>query len=335
MTYEEFINNILNTRGRFSCGEEYHERHHIVPKCMGGSNDTENLIDLFAREHFEAHRLLALENPDNEGLAFAWGCMAWRHNERNDKVNISPEEYEEAKIAVAEAARKIAKERLMYPENNPMYGKHHSDETKEKIRKMSKGRPSPNKGKNLPEDQKKRLSDLAKTRKHSEETKRKISEANKKRTVSADTRKKLSDSRKGKKLSEETKIKISKAKQGTTAHNKGKPMSEEQKKKLSESKKGKYTRAESAKAKIVVQFQKDMTPVKIWACQKDAADNLNICSSSISHCCVKKRKTAGGFVWNYLYDTEYRDGQIIPGAITLGLIEESNILEYMLSKHIT
>ena len=70
VTYEEFINNILETRGRNGCGDEYHETHHIVPKCMGGSNDKENLIDLFAREHFEAHRLLALENPENEKLNF-------------------------------------------------------------------------------------------------------------------------------------------------------------------------------------------------------------------------------------------------------------------------
>ena len=63
MMYREFIDNILQTRGRFNCGDEYHERHHITPKCMSGANDENNLIDLFAREHFEAHRLLALDNP--------------------------------------------------------------------------------------------------------------------------------------------------------------------------------------------------------------------------------------------------------------------------------
>ena len=56
MTYIEFINDILNTRGRFACGDEYHERHHIIPKCMDGSNNEDNLIDLFAREHFVAHK---------------------------------------------------------------------------------------------------------------------------------------------------------------------------------------------------------------------------------------------------------------------------------------
>ena len=71
-TYEEFIQNILKTRGRFECGDEYHERHHIVPKCMGGTDEEDNLIDLFAREHFMAHKLLALENRDNDKLVYAW-----------------------------------------------------------------------------------------------------------------------------------------------------------------------------------------------------------------------------------------------------------------------
>ena len=75
MMYREFIDNILQTRGRFSCGDEYHERHHITPKCMSGENDENNLIDLFAREHFEAHRLLALDNPENEKLVYAWWNM--------------------------------------------------------------------------------------------------------------------------------------------------------------------------------------------------------------------------------------------------------------------
>lgn len=68
MTYENFINNILNTRGRFACGNIYHERHHILPKSLGGTDEENNLIDLFAREHFIAHKLLALENPKNYKL---------------------------------------------------------------------------------------------------------------------------------------------------------------------------------------------------------------------------------------------------------------------------
>lgn len=35
------------------------ERHHIVPKCAGGSDDPTNLVDLTVREHYVAHILLA------------------------------------------------------------------------------------------------------------------------------------------------------------------------------------------------------------------------------------------------------------------------------------
>ena len=97
MTYEEFIDNILTTRGRFNCNDEYHERHHVIPKCMGGANDSDNLIDLYAREHFVAHRLLALENPNNEKLAYAWWNMCQCKGSSKMRTEVTPEEYEEAR----------------------------------------------------------------------------------------------------------------------------------------------------------------------------------------------------------------------------------------------
>lgn len=125
LTYEEFIQNILYTRGRFACGDEYHERHHIIPKCMDGSDDDENLIDLFAKEHFIAHKLLAEENPNNRSLIYAWWCMSHiKGNEYQELYELSPEEYEEARKTWVQAIR---------GENHPMYGKHHSEETKQKI----------------------------------------------------------------------------------------------------------------------------------------------------------------------------------------------------------
>lgn len=36
----------------------YKERHHIIPKSLGGSNNKENIVDLTAREHFICHLLL-------------------------------------------------------------------------------------------------------------------------------------------------------------------------------------------------------------------------------------------------------------------------------------
>ena len=68
ITYEEFIQNILETRGRFGCGDEYHESHHIVPRCMGGEDNKENLIDLFAmygKHHSEDARKKMRDNHQN------------------------------------------------------------------------------------------------------------------------------------------------------------------------------------------------------------------------------------------------------------------------------
>ena len=149
LTYKEFIQNILNTRGRFACGEEYHERHHILPRCMDGGNEEENLIDLFAREHFEAHKLLALEFPKNKKLVYAWWCMSnGMKAETQEHYELTPEEYEEAKIALSKAKlgvplsketrNKISASRI--GEKNPNYGKHCSEEMKKKISIANKGK---------------------------------------------------------------------------------------------------------------------------------------------------------------------------------------------------
>jgi hypothetical protein len=41
------------------CPEGYVERHHVLPKALGGTDDSSNLVALTAREHFVAHVLLA------------------------------------------------------------------------------------------------------------------------------------------------------------------------------------------------------------------------------------------------------------------------------------
>ena len=72
MTYNDFINDILVSRGRFGIPKgEYKERHHIIPRCTGGLDEEDNLIDLTAKEHFIAHMLLAKENITNESLVYA------------------------------------------------------------------------------------------------------------------------------------------------------------------------------------------------------------------------------------------------------------------------
>ena len=160
MTYLDFINNIINTRGRFSCHNEYHERHHIIPRCMNGTDDDDNLIDLYAREHYEAHRLLALENPDNEQLMFAWWIMSTKSSTTYGRYELTAEEYEEAKKMLSKAQSKAKKEQFANKENHPMFGKSHSEESKKKMSEAKKGKPSPKKGQPVSEDKKERLKQM-------------------------------------------------------------------------------------------------------------------------------------------------------------------------------
>ena len=39
----------------------YVEKHHIIPRCIGGSDHKENLVSLTAREHFVCHLLLTVD----------------------------------------------------------------------------------------------------------------------------------------------------------------------------------------------------------------------------------------------------------------------------------
>ena len=66
MNYEAHYNKLI-ARGQNRELEDYKEKHHIVPRCMGGSNKKENLVYLTAEEHYVAHQLLVkkLQSPQH------------------------------------------------------------------------------------------------------------------------------------------------------------------------------------------------------------------------------------------------------------------------------
>lgn len=74
MDYKKIYDSLI-TRGKNRVLESYKERHHIVPRCMGGSDDKENLVDLTAEEHYVAHQLLVKIYPKNHSLARAAQMM--------------------------------------------------------------------------------------------------------------------------------------------------------------------------------------------------------------------------------------------------------------------
>lgn len=65
----------------------YVEVHHVLPKCMGGTDAPDNLVALTAEEHFVAHQLLCKMHPEVRGLAFAMVNMTGdRYGHRRNKL---------------------------------------------------------------------------------------------------------------------------------------------------------------------------------------------------------------------------------------------------------
>jgi hypothetical protein len=114
--------------------EGYYESHHILPKSLGGNDSVENLVLLTAREHFIAHILLWKANPDNTKLMKAAFLMSNRRKGAGGKIEIqtriSSRVYEALRKDYAAYSSKISS-----GENNPFYGKTHTQETKDKILK--------------------------------------------------------------------------------------------------------------------------------------------------------------------------------------------------------
>ena len=139
-SYWSFINNIIQERGQWNkeLRQTYCERHHIIPKCLGGLPKTntwtqhENIIWLTAREHFIAHKLLAQEFPKNRAIVSAWCMMAFPKGKTKRDYEITPEEYEELRLLVSEHNKKnnFGLDENGHPAN---YGKPMSEEQKAKL----------------------------------------------------------------------------------------------------------------------------------------------------------------------------------------------------------
>lgn len=173
MLYRDFIDNILKERGRFGVLDGvYHETHHIIPRCLGGSDEKDNLIELTAQEHFIAHKMLKEENPDNVKLSQAFGAMAFPRNPCEQRYQLTPEEYEEARIAVSKAFKAMYSDKTKHPS----YGTHLSEERKKAIGDRNRGNK------------------YCLGRKYSEETLEKFRRA--RQNISPETRKRMSEAQK-------------------------------------------------------------------------------------------------------------------------------------------
>lgn len=149
--------------------DTYTEKHHIIPRCLGGTDDLDNIIKLSARQHFICHLLLIkmVEPSIRHKLAYA----AWQLS-RNKNTKISSRIYEMLKKQMSltytgrkrkpfteETKRNMSlahlgkKKKPHRPEtkkqisenrkgkaagkDNPFYGKKHSKEIMDRIARLS------------------------------------------------------------------------------------------------------------------------------------------------------------------------------------------------------
>ena len=131
--YSEFIADRRAKEADLIASGEYKERHHIVPRSMGGSDDAENLIALTAGDHYFAHLCLAKWHGGNQ-WAGVWAMSALKSRGREVK------KYSRRKM-VAVARKKSLGEnnpskmphvkllrKIQLTENNPMWGVDRSGE---------------------------------------------------------------------------------------------------------------------------------------------------------------------------------------------------------------
>lgn len=166
--------------------ECYTEKHHIIPRSIGGKDSKENLVVLTAREHYIAHLLLTkcVKKSYRGKILCAYIMMAQvkdRNQERFYKINSRIFE-----------SRKIESNKLKM-------GYRHTKEAREKISKNLKGVPKPE----FTDEHKSNISNghkgqnawnkgLVGVVKYSDETRGKMSKSAKGRVVKDSTKNKLS-----------------------------------------------------------------------------------------------------------------------------------------------
>lgn len=190
------------------------ERHHVIPRCIGGNNSAENLILLSPEDHFFAHLLLA--KIFGGDLNFAAWLMRGKLYSSRGKVARQRYGWLRRKVAAENAIRQ--KERMKDPivkakaiANLPVtkgLKLNFSDERRtnlaNRLRAWIKANP----------DHHSRLGEKLRGRVPTLEHRRKIAETLKGHAVSDEVREKMRRARIGKKTSEVTRAKQSAALKG-------------------------------------------------------------------------------------------------------------------------
>ena len=128
MDYQKIYSQIIERAQRRQL-EGYVEKHHLVPKCLGGSNSKDNIVELTAREHFICHMLLCEIYPNSNKLKYALYLMnIGKRKHKDANYQISSRTYERLKFEHS----------LFMSGNKNNLNNKHTEETKRKIGEANK-----------------------------------------------------------------------------------------------------------------------------------------------------------------------------------------------------
>jgi hypothetical protein len=116
----------------------YMEKHHIIPKSLGGDNSKKNLIWLSAKDHFKCHQLLVEITTGEDRMKMwsgLWRMMNKQSRNQSREYTFTPEEYE-----IARKNHAFNHSVRMLGSKNYFYGKKHTDNTKKIMSQAKKGK---------------------------------------------------------------------------------------------------------------------------------------------------------------------------------------------------
>jgi hypothetical protein len=160
--YHRWYNQIIEHR-RTNLAEGYTEKHHIVPKSLGGTNDTTNLVSLTAREHFVCHWLLTKMVVGDDRIKMLRALNAFSISSKKNPRKLTSRQYAIARAAyvplkgrkrsaeqIAKQAAKLRGRKQTIESNtrrsNTLKGRSFTQEHLDNLSKALKGRTSPTKG---------------------------------------------------------------------------------------------------------------------------------------------------------------------------------------------
>lgn len=130
-----YFNIVENARGRDTSSITHIEKHHVIPKSLGGNDSNLNLVSLTPREHFVCHYLLTKMTAGLDKRKMCFALSSFHRSNKHQSRILNSWEYQKLRLV----SKALAKEMLdirVFPKgkNHHMFGKTHNLESKKKIK---------------------------------------------------------------------------------------------------------------------------------------------------------------------------------------------------------